>query len=95
MMAVSVKRQDLDLLDGVLRLTRLRDDRLILAELIDSSIGKDDILTTIRQAGIRHGLIDSGIDLLSKGQKGQVPLARAEVMDLRPVYPTWDWNCLW
>lgn len=82
MIAIPVKRQDLDLPDSVLRLTRIRDDRLILAELIDSSIGKDDILTTIRQAGIRHGFIDSGIDLLSKGQKGQVPLARAEVMDL-------------
>ncbi len=82
MSAVPVARQDFDLTGGVLRLTSLYKNRLILAELADGSAGKDDVLAAIGQAGIHHGLIDGGIDLLSKGYSGQVPLARAEVIDL-------------
>ncbi len=82
MSAVPTTRQKLDLPGGTLRLTSLYKNRLILAELADGSASKDEILAAVGQAGIRHGLIDSGVDLLSKGQDGQVPLARAEGIDL-------------
>ncbi len=83
MSAVPATRQKLDLLGGVLHLTSLHKNRLVLAELAaDGPADKDEILTAVGQAGIRHGLIDRGVDLLTKGQEGQVPLARAEVIDL-------------
>ena len=85
MSAVPVTRQNLDLPGvpgGTLRLTSLYKNRLILAELGDDQTGKGEILAAVSKAGIRHGLIDRGADLLSKGQEGQVPLARAEVIDL-------------
>lgn len=82
MSAVPTTRQKLDMPGGILRLTSLYKNRLILAELADGPASKDEILTAVGKAGIRHGLIDSSVDLLSKGQEGQVPLARAEGIDL-------------
>ena len=83
MSAVPATRQKLDLPGGVLHLTSLYKNRLVLAELAaDGPADKDEILTAVGQAGIRHGLIDRGVDLLTNGQEGQVPLARAEVIDL-------------
>ncbi|UCH62637.1 MAG: DUF342 domain-containing protein [Fidelibacterota bacterium] len=75
-------RKKLDLPSGVLLLTSFDKNRLILAELTNGSANKDEILAAVGQAGIRHGLINSNVDLLCNGQEGQVPLARAEVMDL-------------
>ena len=83
MSAVPATRQKLDLPGGVLHLTSLYKNRLVLAELAaDGPTDKDEILTAAGQAGIRCGLIDSSVDLLCNGQEGQVPLARAEVIDL-------------
>jgi len=82
MSAELATRQKLDLRSGALLLTSLSKNRLILAELAEGAISKDEILATIGQVGIRHGLIDSSVNLLCNGQKGQVPLARAEVIDI-------------
>ncbi|MFB0516157.1 MAG: hypothetical protein ACETWG_06090, partial [Candidatus Neomarinimicrobiota bacterium] len=77
-----VRQQDLDLPDGVLRLTSLSEDRLILAELIEGSPTRYDILTTIGGAGIAHGIIERGVDAIAQGYEGQVPVAHAEVIEL-------------
>ena len=78
MSEMEIRRQEIKLAGGVLQLTCLNKNRLILAELIDSKAGEEEILAEIGKAGFRHGVIEGNVDLLSKGQEGQVPLAKAE-----------------
>lgn len=75
----SVERSDLVLKNGSVRLTTLDDGRLILAELISGPIKRGDLIIALEEAGIRYGILENGLNLLTKDYSGQIPISRAEV----------------
>lgn len=78
----AAERNDLAVKNGSVRLTSLDEGRLILAELISGPIKKGDLITALREAGIQYGILDQGINLLTKDFSGQLPIARAEVQHI-------------
>ena len=82
MSAVAIDQRDFALPEGVLRLTSLSDDRLILAELAEGQVKRQELHAALDDAGFKHGLIEAGMNLLVANYSGQAPVARAEVVDL-------------
>ncbi|UCH10959.1 MAG: DUF342 domain-containing protein [Fidelibacterota bacterium] len=72
---------DIAMDEGIVRITTLSDGRLILAELVGGSVTRNGLLTYLGQVGITYGIIDHGIDLLAQGHAGEIPIARAEVIE--------------
>ncbi|MEE9161940.1 MAG: FapA family protein, partial [Candidatus Neomarinimicrobiota bacterium] len=75
-------QRDMSLPEGVLRLTSLNKDRLILAELADGAVTLRQLRKALGEAGVKHGIIERGVNLILADHDGQVPIARAEVLDL-------------
>ncbi|MFC1620322.1 FapA family protein [Candidatus Neomarinimicrobiota bacterium] len=78
----SIERSDLAVSNGSIRLTSLDEGRLILAELISGPIKRGDLIAAMEDAGIQHGILEHGVDLLTKDYVGQIPIARAEIQQI-------------
>ncbi len=82
MSSESSDQRDLSLPEGVLRLTSLNKDRLILAELANGTVTQRQLRKALGEAGVKHGIIERGVKLILTEHDGQVPIARAEILDL-------------
>ncbi len=81
-----MKKKRLLLSNGLLELTELWDGRLILGEIRYGTAQKNEMRTAIYNSGIRYGVLETNLEVLAGGHKGQVPVARA-LLDEDPGKP--------
>ncbi|MCB0281017.1 MAG: DUF342 domain-containing protein [Calditrichae bacterium] len=74
-----MEKKRIELKNGLLLATELWNGKLILAEIRYGQGTKTEMRNALLNAGYNFGLIESSLDLLESGQKGQIPIALAYV----------------
>ena len=70
-------KKRVELKNGLLLATELWDGKLILGEMRYGQGTKIEMRQALINEGYRYGIIESSLDLLESGQKGQIPIALA------------------
>ncbi len=74
-----VKKKRLLLTNGLLEVTELWDGRVVMGEIRYGSAKKSELKTSIHNNGYRYGILESSLDMLEAGHKGQIPIAKAQL----------------
>lgn len=72
-------KEQIKLYKGLLEVTSIWEDRLVIAELLEGSCTRKEVVDQLNKAGINHGILDKGVEKLALGQRGQIPVAMASV----------------
>ncbi len=74
-------KKRLSLRSGLLEITELWDGKLLLGEIRYGQARKNEIRNALYTAAFRYGVLDSSLDMLEKGHKGQIPIALTAIED--------------
>jgi len=81
-----LSKKRIELNNGLLLATELWGGKLVLGEIRYGTAKKTEMRPGLIKKGYRYGLLDTSLDLLESGQKGQVPVALA-YLDKDPGKP--------
>ena len=81
-MTLDIQRKTYRRSAGALQLSFIDKGRIIIGQLLEGRLESGDISSILGEAGIRTGLIESGIDLISKGSTSEIPLAVVRISEL-------------
>lgn len=70
-------KKRIELKNALLVVTELWDGRLVLGELEYGESKKAEMRVALAKAGYNFGIIDTSLEMLQNGQKGQMPIALA------------------
>jgi hypothetical protein len=67
---------------GALQLSFLDKGRIVVGQLLEGRLEGEELALILEEAGIRTGLIESGIELIGKGSTSEIPLAVVRIIEL-------------